>query len=128
MSKVKDLWLPSPTREDLAAAHNYLCLLSPQSVSRRLAHSLSRAKASRATAKDLLRASELPLLPREELHVKADLKRLRRGKSLSPVLLIRGNMSRGIPLVIADGYHRICAVCYFDEDAPIACRLVPIPR
>jgi hypothetical protein len=33
-------------------------------------------------------------------------------------------MTLGIPLTVADGYHRICAVCYFDEDAPVSCRLV----
>jgi hypothetical protein len=25
---------------------------------------------------------------------------------------------------VADGYHRICAICYYDENAPIPCRLV----
>jgi hypothetical protein len=128
MPKVKNLWLSSPTREDLTGAQNYLSLLHPQAASKRLAHRLSRAHVSRAKAKDLLRASDLPLLPREEAHVKEDLKRLRKGKSLSPVLLVRGDMAQGVPLVIADGYHRICAVCYFDEDAPIACRLVPMLR
>ena len=41
-----------------------------------------------------------------------------------PVLLVQGDSSRTISLVVADGYHRICAICYFDEDAPIVCRLV----
>jgi hypothetical protein len=27
-------------------------------------------------------------------------------------------------LVVADGYHRICAIWYYDEGAPIPCRLV----
>jgi len=53
--------------------------------------------------------------------VKSDLKKLRKCKALSPVLLVRGNVARSAPLVVADGYHRICAVCHFDEDAPIAC-------
>ena len=54
----------------------------------------------------------------------ADLKRIRKGKPLSPVLLIAGDMTAGVPLTVADGYHRICAVCYFDEDAPVSCRVV----
>jgi len=33
-------------------------------------------------------------------------------------------MSRGIALTVADGYHRICAICYYDEDAAISCRMV----
>jgi hypothetical protein len=34
-------------------------------------------------------------------------------------------MTRGLPLIIADGYHRICAVCYFDESAPILAGRLP---
>jgi hypothetical protein len=30
-------------------------------------------------------------------------------------------MKHGVPLMVADGYHRICASCHFDEDAAIAC-------
>jgi len=41
-----------------------------------------------------------------------------------PPLLIRGDMSKGVPLIVADGYHRICAICYFDESAPIPFRMV----
>jgi hypothetical protein len=41
------------------------------------------------------------------------------------VLLVQGDLARGIVLTVADGYHRICAVCYFDEDAPISCLMVP---
>lgn len=73
----------------------------------------------RYTAKDPLRASALPLLPRDESHVEGDLKRISKGKPLSPVLLIQGDMSKAVPPIIADGYHRICAVCYYDEDAAI---------
>ncbi len=83
-----------------------------------------KAKTVEHAAKDLLRASNLPLLPREEAHVEADLTRIRKGKDLAPVLLVRGDMGQGVPLVVADGYHRICAICYYDENAPIPCRLV----
>ena len=59
-------------------------------------------------------------------HVAEDLSRIRKGKALAPVLLIRGDMSKNVPLVVADGYHRICAICYYDEDAPIACRVAGV--
>jgi hypothetical protein len=75
-------------------------------------------------AKDLLRASNLPLLPRDDPHVDDDLKRIHKEKPLAPVLLVRGDMAKGVALIVADGYHRICAVCYFDESAPIPCRMV----
>lgn len=55
--------------------------------------------------KDLLRASNLPLLPQDESHVAEDLKRIHQGKPLPPVLLVRGDMSRSLPLIVADGYQ-----------------------
>jgi len=128
MSKSKKLWRSAPSREDLDGARHYLSLLCSDGDSKRLTLALSRAHTSRATAKDLLRASKLPLLPRDESHVAADLKRIHKGKTLSPVLLVRGDLSQGIPLIIADGYHRICAICYFDEDSPVAFRMAALRR
>ncbi len=128
MSKPKGLWKSAPTREDLDAAHHYLSLLYPEAVARRLVRNLTRAQTRRALAKDLLRAGNLALLSADESHVKQDLKHIRKGKALPPVLLVRGDMSRGIPLLVADGYHRICASCYFDEDTPVAYRIAPLPR
>jgi hypothetical protein len=43
-------------------------------------------------------------------------------KKLSVLLLVRGR--NGGKLLIADGYHRLCAVYAFDENASIPCRLV----
>jgi hypothetical protein len=54
------------------------------------------------------------------------LKRIHKGKALAPVLLVRGTIASGLPLIVADGYHRICAVCYFDESASIRCRIADI--
>ena len=39
-------------------------------------------------------------------------------------LLVRGDAGRDVPLTVADGYHRICASWYRDENIPIACRIV----
>ena len=77
-------------------------------------------------AKDMLRAANLPLLPRDDPHVDEDLKRIQKAKPLAPVLLIRGDMASGLPLTVADGYHRICAVVYFDESAPVRCRIADL--
>lgn len=123
MPKHSKLWKKKPDGQDFEAAQSYLSLIYPASHARRLVRGLRSADTVEHTAKDLLRASALPLLPRDESHVEADLKRINKGKPLSPVLLIEGDMSKAVPLIIADGYHRVCAVCYYDEDAPIACRL-----
>ena len=124
MGKSAVSWSPKPAAEDFDAAHTYLSLVYPNAHARRLVQALRRARPVSFAAKDLLRASGLPLLPRDESHVAADLKRIHKGKSLSPVLLVQGDSSRTIALIVADGYHRICAICYFDEDAPVVCRLV----
>jgi hypothetical protein len=117
-------WKVRPVEKDFAAATRYLSLIYPTASALSLVRALRRARTVNHVAKDLLRASNLPLLALDEPHVAADLKRMRKGKSLSPVLLVRGDMSQGVPLVVADGYHRICASCYYDEDAPVACWLV----
>ena len=124
MSKPKLAWKKKPEAQDYHGALQYLLLIYPERTARRLLRVFSKAKTMQHIAKDLLRASNLPLLSRKEAHVEEDLGRIRKGKELAPVLLIRGDSSKNMPLVIADGYHRICAICYFDEDAPIACRLV----
>lgn len=75
-------------------------------------------------AKDLLRASRLPMLPPENVHVAKDLKKVSKGRRLSPVLLVAGDVQHDSPLTIADGYHRISASYLLTEDAPIPCRII----
>ena len=117
------IWSKNPTHEDFTAAQIYLSLICSPAGARSLVAELRRANAVSHAAKDLLRASSLPLLPHDEKHVAADLKRIRKGKALSPVLLVQGGMKHGVPLTVADGYHRICASYHFDENAAIACRI-----
>jgi hypothetical protein len=126
MSKPKIKWSNKDGDPDFDAALKYPSLLASDTRAEVLIRSLRGTRAVEHAAKDLLRAAQLPLLPRDEPHVVADLKRIGKGKPLPPVLLVRGEMARGLPLVVADGYHRICAVCYFDESAPIPCRIVSL--
>lgn len=124
MSKATLKWAEKGEAEDFDAAVKFLSLLSPDAKAKALVRSLRNTKLVEHAAKDLLRAAQLPLLPSDESHVGDDLKRIQKGKALAPVLLVRGNLAKGLPLVVADGYHRICAVCYFDESAPVRCRVV----
>ena len=73
-------------------------------------------------AKDIFRASGLPLLGPNNFHVRADRKKMATGQELSPVLLVR--QSKLGRVFIADGYHRICAAYSVDEDASIPCKIV----
>jgi hypothetical protein len=123
MSKQQLLWKKEPEDQDFAGALAFLSLIYPVTKAHKLVGALRKAKTAEHVAKDLLRASGLPLLARDEPHVDADLEKIRKGKALPPVLLIRGDAANGIPLTVADGYHRVCAICYFDENAPVACRV-----
>jgi hypothetical protein len=128
MSKQNSEWLKKPAKEDYGNALSYLMLICSISKAEKIVKALRKAKIAQHQAKDLLRAGALPLLPRENPHVDDDLKKLHKGKPLSPVLLARGDMQKGAPMVVADGYHRICAIYYHDESAPIPCRIVDMPR
>ena len=118
------MWKKKPEAEDYQGALSFLSLIFPDDKPEKLVRALRKAAVVERAAKDLLRASSLALLPRDEPHVDDDLKRIHQGKPLAPVLLIRGDMAKGFPLIVADGYHRICAICYYDESAPIPCRMV----
>jgi hypothetical protein len=59
------------------------------------------------------------LLAADDSEVSADLEKVKGGEKLSPVLLLVGS-----PLVVADGYHRICASYHLDEKTLVPCRLV----
>jgi hypothetical protein len=117
-----------PEAHDYPAALDYLTLLLEEKAARRLITKLRKAPTVRKHAKDLLRASRLPLLPRDNVHVAGDLRKIKKGKALSPVLLVRGNARLDLPLLVADGYHRICASWYRDENILIACRIVSLER
>jgi hypothetical protein len=116
--------MPQPAEANYAAAHDYLTLLFSEAAARTLVQRLRKAPVVTRQAKDLLRASQIQLLEKNNPHVARDLKKAVKGKKLSPVLLVRGDGKQGVTLVIADGYHRICASWYLGEDAPVACCIV----
>jgi hypothetical protein len=120
-------WKVEPDEHDFPAAEDFLSLLFPESVAAALVLELRGASTVYRRAKDLVRASGLPLLPVDNPHVAADLKKLAKGRLLSPVLLVRGRGEDGVALIVADGYHRVSASYVLDEDADIPCRLVDLP-
>jgi len=120
----RENWKDEPDDHDYPAAEDYLSLLMPPVGAKRVVRRLRAAPLVRRKAKDLLRASRLPVLPPDNLHVARDLKKVRDGKGLSPVLLVRGQLASEVALTVADGYHRICASYHLDEDADIPCRIV----
>lgn len=124
---MKEHWKREPDGHDYPAAADYLSLVLPDGVVKDVVSGLQNAELVHRKAKDLLRASTLELLPATDVHVNKDLQKVRDGHLLSPVLIVRGDLQRGAPLTIADGYHRICASYHLDEDADIPCRIVEFP-
>jgi hypothetical protein len=120
--KPKQKWFSKPEEDDYPAPKSYLSLLFDEQTAFNYSEALKQAPTVEFQAKDIFRASELPLLGVNNSHVKKDQKRIVAGKKLSPLLLVRGGS--GGKLLIADGYHRLCAVYAFDENASIPCRLV----
>ena len=115
-------WLNQPEEHDYPAAKSYLLLFYDEKTAVRLVQQLRRAPMSSFKAKDIFRASALSLLGISNLHVEKDRKKIQRGKQLSPLLLVRDKANGKV--IIVDGYHRLCAVYAFDEDAPIPCKIV----
>jgi hypothetical protein len=120
-------WKDEPEAQDFPDAKSYLSLLVGPVAAGRLSKSLSKThKLKHYAAKDILRASGLPLLGPDDSEVAADLEKVRSGEKLSPVLLVQGT-----PLWIADGYHRVCASYHLDQKTLVPCRAVvrvPDPR
>ena len=126
-SKAQELWSRAPASHDYEAAADYLSLLLDAVTIRTIVRRLRAASPTTKKAKDLLRASRLPLLPVDDSELVRDLRKVKKGVKLSPVLLVRGGLGGYRPLTVADGYHRICASYHLDEDADIPCRLADLP-
>jgi hypothetical protein len=123
----KIIWQDAPQEHDYPAAADFLSLLLPDAVVQQVVDGLRNAPIAHRKAKDVLRSSGLPLLPETNLHVAADLDKVAKGKALSPVLLVRGDARVPAPLVVADGYHRVCTAYHLDENSDVPCRLADFP-
>jgi hypothetical protein len=119
------LWGEAPDEHDYPAAADYLALLASDAQISEIVTALKKAPVVKKKAKDLLRASRLALLPVDNPHVSADLKKIKKGKPLSPILVVRGDLNNDVAMQIADGYHRVCASYHTDENTDIPVRIVP---
>jgi hypothetical protein len=120
MSQREPTWLPEPEDHDYPAAQDFLSLLMSLTKAEALTNLLRLVDMSEFKAKDILRASKEPRLDEANAHVRKNLRKIEQGKPLSPILLVRTDNDR---LVIADGYHRVCAVYLLNEDATIPCKI-----
>lgn len=122
MHKVEVQWLDEVEDKDYPAALSYLSLIYPSEQAEAYVNSLKITDICEFKAKDIFRASNLSLLGVSNLHVEKDREKIRTGKPLSPLLLVRDTGNGKV--VVADGYHRMCAIYEFDEDAWIKCKII----
>ena len=114
-------WLAEVEEHDYPAAESYLRLIYSDEKVAEVVAALRKAPLVQFKAKDIFRASQLSLLGVSNQRVERDRQKIRDGKSISPLLLMRDQQNGKV--VIADGYHRLCAVYGFDEDALIPCKI-----
>ena len=115
-------WLDEPEEKDYPAAQSYLSLIYEDRAVSALVRKLRTAQVRQIKAKDIFRASGLSLLGVSNSHVEKDRKKILAGNKLSPLLLVRD--AKNGKVIIADGYHRMCSVYSFDEDAVISCKII----
>jgi len=115
-------WLNEPEEHDYSAALSYLSLLRDEPTATAYVNKLKHASMSEYKAKDIFRASGLSLLGISNSHVVKDQQKIQLKQKLSHLLLVRDSANGKV--IIADGYHRLCAVFSYDEDAVIPCKII----
>lgn len=122
------LWLPRQQSEDCNHAAEYLALVFPAAAAKKLAARLAKATVEIHPAKNIVRASKITPLPKTNAKVRHDLGKIAKGKKLPPILLVRGDAARDLPLIVADGTHRLSAAWHTDECADVMCCIVDRPN
>ena len=115
-------WLKNSQPHVYLAAASYLNLIFDDQTSVELIKKLKSVPFSSFKAKDIFRAANVSLLGISNSHVDKDRKKIKKEISLSPILLVRDTANGKV--IIADGYHRLCAVYSYDEDAVIPCKII----
>ncbi len=119
--KTEIKWLSEPAEHNYPAAMSYLLLIYDEKTASHYVDSLKQAIVSEFKAKDIFRASNLSLLGISNTHVKKNQQKIQSGDQLSPILLVRDSINGKV--IVADGYHRLCAIYTYDEDAVIFCKI-----
>lgn len=115
-------WLDEPEEHDFLAAESYLNLIFDTKIAADYTQQFRKAPIVTFKAKDIFRASALSLLGVSNSHVRKNQKKILDNQPLSPLLLVRDKEHGKV--IIADGYHRMCSVYGFNEDAVIPCKIV----
>jgi hypothetical protein len=112
-------WLDDVELHDYDAARQYLTLTVQPAYAAATVEHLMLQHITSYCAKDIIRASGLKVLRPDNFHVNKDILKVKAGKKLSPILLVR----KSPHLIIADGYHRVCAAYHLNENSRIPCKI-----
>ena len=122
------LWGTEPDEHDYPAAEDYLALLAKPGAGQRNrggaeegADRVQEGQGSAARITLGVTAAGEPTCARGSEEIK-------KGKQLSPILVVRGDVINDVALQIADGYHRVCASYHTDENTDIPVKIVAIGR
>lgn len=118
--KVK--WTEDVSEADYRAAEVYLSLINSSALASKAVASLKVAPIEKFKATDLLRASKAKLPKNDDRPCRRELKKIDKGEALSPVLLVRDPSLKEV--IIADGYHRICAAFRMDPNVILHCKII----
>jgi hypothetical protein len=119
--KDQPMWLDKPRPEDYRSAANFLSLYTDVKTANRLVQNLKDAKPTQRTAMDVLRASGLKILDKDDPRVELHLDEIDDGVPFPPVLLVANHPH----LIIAAGYHRACATFHRKVEGVVRCHVVP---
>ena len=115
-------WSSEVKESNYIGATNYLNLIYPFDIVPTLILKLNVQLLREFEAKDIFRASGFNLLPNDNFHVKVTTSHIINEVEISPILLIKDKGK----LIIADGYHRLCAIYHYNEDSFIQCQIVEV--
>lgn len=114
-------WLDDASAADYDAAGHYLALLDNQKNIDKAVADLKAGAIVEYKATDLLRAAHLAVPKADDRPTREQIKRIKRGEPVSPVLLVRVQALKQV--IVADGFHRICAAYRIDPDVILHCKL-----
>ena len=117
-------WLDKPADHNYPSAVSYLSLIINPMTARTSVLFLKKEPITNFKARDIFRASGLPLLGISQHQIERNLKKIENEEYLSPILLVRDELTRKV--IIADGYHRLCAVYHHNDNTEIACQIISI--
>ena len=114
-------WQDDANPDDYEAAGHYLALVDTQKNIDKTLADLKAGTIVEYKATDLLRAAQLIVPKADDRPTREQIKKIKHGEPVSPVLLVRVPALKKV--IVADGFHRICAAYRIDPDVMLHCKL-----